>query len=551
MPGSGLPTNRRRALGTILILLIVFIWVASSFLSQSLQEDQNFARPYFITYFNTSSFTMYLIPVLWRKLRKRARENRSDSAVDGAVNGFRGGARADGSRHGSPRWVYSDFNSNQSEYGQQAWSQAARGNAEGFMATPVESNAGKHVSPTRSENGGGFRQAQVLHESQRTAHDDAEIDGTLEVTMDYPEYNPESRLNAGIVADETIMVEPLPLQKVAQLALFFCLFWFSANYFQNVSLGLTSVSSSTILSSVSGLFTLIIGTFVRVETFTPLKFLSVVIAFVGVVLISRDDNAQSPMPGDSTGQYPSVRVTLLGDFLALLGAFFYGVYSVMLKVFIPNEEAVSPTTFLGFVGLWNIVLLWPGFFILNALGIENLEFPKDEQSLKTLIISLVLNALIGTFLSDYIWLIAVLLTSPLIVTVGLSLTIPLAMVGEWFLDGIAVKLLHVLGGALVVAGFLGVTVPEDATTTPQREDDEQPLTLMKWIKQPMFTGTTRPGGWRQLSTEEIPTGDEEPPVSNPVTNSYALPSGDPSSGVDGLPGQRLRAESGVSLHTIR
>ncbi len=68
----------------------------------------------------------------------------------------------------------------------------------------------------------------------------------------------------------------------------------------------------------------------------------------------------------------------------------------------------------GLVGLFNIVLLWPAGLFLNLIGVESFELPKGYVWLY-----LTINGLIGTVLSDYLWLWSVLLTSPLVATVGL------------------------------------------------------------------------------------------------------------------------------------
>ena len=47
---------------------------------------------------------------------------------------------------------------------------------------------------------------------------------------------------------------PLTTNQTAALALVFCGLWFSANWSMNAALGYTSVSSTTILSSMSGAF---------------------------------------------------------------------------------------------------------------------------------------------------------------------------------------------------------------------------------------------------------------------------------------------------------
>lgn len=49
-----------------------------------------------------------------------------------------------------------------------------------------------------------------------------------------------------------------------------------------------------------------------------------------------------------------------------------------------------------------------------------------------------------------------LLTTPLVVTVGLSLTIPLSLVGQIFLQGVTSSALYWVGAAIVFLSFLVV-----------------------------------------------------------------------------------------------
>ncbi len=67
-----------------------------------------------------------------------------------------------------------------------------------------------------------------------------------------------------------------------------------------------------------------------------------------------------------------------------------------------------------------------------------------------------------TFSSDYIYVIAMLKTTPLVVTVGLSLTIPLAIVGDLFL-GRSIALQAIFGGCLVLVSFVVVGIENSKT----------------------------------------------------------------------------------------
>jgi solute carrier family 35, member F5 len=58
-----------------------------------------------------------------------------------------------------------------------------------------------------------------------------------------------------------------------------------------------------------------------------------------------------------------------------------------------------------------------------------------------------------TFSSDFIYVIAMLKTTPLVVTIGLSLTIPVAVAGDCILNN-KVKALSIFGALLVLVSFV-------------------------------------------------------------------------------------------------
>jgi solute carrier family 35, member F5 len=66
-----------------------------------------------------------------------------------------------------------------------------------------------------------------------------------------------------------------------------------------------------------------------------------------------------------------------------------------------------------------------------------------------------------TFISDYLWILAMLMTSPLIVTMGLSLSIPLALLGDFMFKGQLKGLFYWFGAGLVLTGFSIVNTRKD------------------------------------------------------------------------------------------
>jgi solute carrier family 35 protein F5 len=59
-----------------------------------------------------------------------------------------------------------------------------------------------------------------------------------------------------------------------------------------------------------------------------------------------------------------------------------------------------------------------------------------------------------SFISDVCWAYAMLLTSPLVVTVGLNLTIPLSLIGQLFLNAQNPSLIYWIGAGIVFVAFV-------------------------------------------------------------------------------------------------
>jgi solute carrier family 35 protein F5 len=102
-------------------------------------------------------------------------------------------------------------------------------------------------------------------------------------------------------------------------------------------------------------------------------------SFVGVVLVSLAD---SSYPRTGTGDKPADLLPPLpnpplGDSLALISALFYALYVSLLKVRIRDESRVNMQLFFGFVGLFNVVTLWPLGLVVHFLGVEPFELPQN------------------------------------------------------------------------------------------------------------------------------------------------------------------------------
>lgn len=92
-----------------------------------------------------------------------------------------------------------------------------------------------------------------------------------------------------------------------------------------------------------------------------------------MILVSKAD---TQVGGPAEPHRPSAPI--LGDSLALASAVAYAFYVILLKVRIRNEARVSMTLFFGFVGLFNIVGIWPLGLILHYTGVETFDWPSGQ-----------------------------------------------------------------------------------------------------------------------------------------------------------------------------
>jgi len=230
----------------------------------------------------------------------------------------------------------------------------------------------------------------------------------------------------------------------------FCMLWFLANYLVAACLEYTSVASSTILTSTSSIWTLIFGVLFRVEGFSYKKLIGVLASLAGIVLISSVDLSGKDND-ENRGNFPhkSQGEIAIGDAMAFGSAIMYGIYAIVMKKRIGNEDRVHMPLFFGLVGLFNVVFLWPGFILLHFTRVERFELPPTGK-----IWTIVLLNSASSFVADYSWAYAMLLTTPLVVTVGLSLTIPLSLIGQMILSSQYSSALYWVGACVVLLSFL-------------------------------------------------------------------------------------------------
>lgn len=258
-----------------------------------------------------------------------------------------------------------------------------------------------------------------------------------------------SFLNDSFRNDQDVKVPQLNVRQMFMISLSLALLFFMADWIFSIGLNMTSVASSSTISTLSALFTLGLGACLpverdsdeKIEKYSHMKLVAAFATIAGVALISGLD-------GLSFG-----RVSLYGDLVNILSAFIYSLYTLFLKKQCGPPGSVDVAMLFALIGLVILVGGIPGFFVLDVLGWEKFEVPSRKA-----LGMLTVNSLIGTVLSEYLWAKSIVLTTPLMGTLALSLTVPLSLIFDYFFKSKTFSWMYMCGVTLVLAGFVIVNV---------------------------------------------------------------------------------------------
>eukprot|EP00927_Polykrikos_kofoidii_P044835 TRINITY_DN38710_c0_g1_i1.p1 TRINITY_DN38710_c0_g1~~TRINITY_DN38710_c0_g1_i1.p1 ORF type:complete len:396 (-),score=60.47 TRINITY_DN38710_c0_g1_i1:153-1340(-) len=214
--------------------------------------------------------------------------------------------------------------------------------------------------------------------------------------------------------------------------------WLCGQCIFNWSLLYTSVATSTVLSSTSSVFAFFFSLVICREPFRILSFGAALLSFAGCSVVA----LQTPGRVNDS----AIPSTTLGTVLTVSASALFALVSVLLRRMAPPD--VDMSRFMGMTGVFSAVAAPGLLFAAHRSGLETFQTPP----IGTLGI-MTLNALLGCTLANYLYNSAILLLSPLLATVCMSMSIPVsAFVDQILLSEHRFSIGWICGAAITTCG---------------------------------------------------------------------------------------------------
>lgn len=350
------------ATGLFFILVVTIIWTGASYLTEYIYIDLEFKSPFLLTYFSSSFFVIYL--PLWHLWVLLGWVQNPPSRRVSTVNGTDDDKKINDSNVLSDSWrsssssvigdgmIYNILEQNSHENddqrnninhnysrnnlnkvdGSQPGKTLSRSldflkEAISLVAIPrISTKIELSPSPTATEILKTDHPVELSSTGIITALNPNLISSTN--SIEQKDYKSESSsvtdlLDSGDNLKISCDISKYSHTDILSIAIILCPLWFLANCSYNYALLYTSVGSSTIISNLSGGFTLFFSWLYGVEKVTIGKILGLLVCFIGVIMVGLADT-------DSENEGASYR-SLGGDLMAVVGAAGYGMYTTMLR----------------------------------------------------------------------------------------------------------------------------------------------------------------------------------------------------------------------------
>jgi len=411
-------------IGMLCLLLVNFLLVASSVLTNEVLGHKGFHKPFFLTYVSSTIYIICLIPYLpliCNHCRIPSNRTKGYNLIKTPLT--------------------------------------SEGSLDKNVKLPTEPLAKCVLAPPSEEVSNGQEISETMQGQNGKPRTSVEASGEFASCLCF-------------VVEQS--AEKMPLLETVKVSGILGSILFGMNYIFNTSLEWTTQGTNTVLSTLSGPFCLIFSLIFLKEPIVWSNMIGIAIVFGASSWIAWMDG-RTGSEGVSEDEDISSSKHLLGNIFAILAAFIYGGYSVLLKFWIKDDSRLSMSLYLGLVGFWNVIGLWPLFFLFDHFGLETFQLPKKKT-----ICFLVLNGFINV-LCEICWTRAVLLISPTIASVSLGLSLPLSLLADYVIYGTKRDFQYILGTVCVIAGFVLANV-KMRQRLEQESELQKPLCTEELLK---------------------------------------------------------------------
>ncbi|WKX91959.1 hypothetical protein Q1695_010193 [Nippostrongylus brasiliensis] len=234
---------------------------------------------------------------------------------------------------------------------------------------------------------------------------------------------------------------------------FFAPMWLVCSFSYQTALMFTSVSALNLISSSASLFVLVFSIcFPSSESsFTLVKAFLVAVNLGGVFVVSQ------------------FTTSLRGALFAQLSAVAYALYITLYTRYQERNGEISINLMFGTIGVLAVFIGTPLLYVFDILNVEELHpLPNTEQ-----IGSIVLSAVFGTLLGDYLWLTAAGLTDALSASLAMTLAIPFSFMADAVIRGQPPSGVQLLAAIPITASFIGAAVVDHRKSTAPSSDSRR------------------------------------------------------------------------------
>jgi len=219
------------------------------------------------------------------------------------------------------------------------------------------------------------------------------------------------------------------------------MFWYFGNAFYNLGLNNTSITSSNTLSNTAIVFIFLIKVIFFGSKCEIIKIIATVLAGIGIFFIGR---FESTIAGDTQND------SFIGDVYVLIGALFYSIYTVLLQRFSKqNAKHFDMMEMFGYIGLYNLLFIPVVLIVIHFTTIEVFIIPTFSD-----ILNIFINALVSGIIADLLQNYAIILLSPIMVSFGLTFSIPLSFLWDFFKGKIEFSYEYLLGSIFIFSSFI-------------------------------------------------------------------------------------------------